>query len=183
MHTCVGGREEKHQPSRMFLVCQTQCQPGGVHSCPPGTAAQWQGQDPQPPLAFGMWRVPNGTPANGHSGGWDVVLCQWDSDSPALGDPLWSTRKALGEHPQAGHTGRTLLNPFQRGHRSHWKMDHELSFLTASGKINVLTLRVSFFQWTFPCWAGISISCCHRADSCSLWDPSFLALGMMNLTF
>lgn len=146
MHTCVGDREEKHQPCRMFLVCHTLWQPGGVHSCPPGGAAQFQGQDTPVQEEDGICDV-----------GRAVVGGTWSSASGTMSlqhceDPLWTTRKAQWKHPQAGHTGRTLLNSFQHGHitQSHWKMDLELSFLTASRKINVLILRVSFFQGIFP---------------------------------
>lgn len=57
--------------------------------------------------------------------------------------------------------------------RSHWRLDLELSVLTVSGRRNFLILSVSYFQWTFPCWAGISISCCHRAYICHLLRPIF----------
>lgn len=108
MHYCVGDREEKHQPHGMFWVCDTQCQPGGGHSCP-------QVQQPSSRLGHSACTAGRGW----HLGcEWWVGcgLCQWDNESPALWGSLWSTRKALGEHPQAGHTGRTLLNSFQHGH-------------------------------------------------------------------
>lgn len=171
LHTCVGDWEEKHQPHRMLSACHTQCQPGGL---PAGPRCCSPAPGPgQPACTAGRgWHL------GGEEcwGGWDVLLCQWES--PGLWGSLWSTRKALGEHPQAGHTGGTLLNSFNvaTSHRSHWNMELELSFLTASGKINVLILRVSFLQWTFPCWAGVSISCCHRAEQLLSLGPIFPCL-------
>lgn len=148
---------------------------------PPGTAAQLQGQDTQPPLqegvAFGMWRVPWWV---GHG---PLPVGQWVSSTVEI--PSRPPEKLREITPRlVTHRGHywTLSN-MATSHRSHWRMDLGLLLLTASGKMNVLIPRVSFFQWTFPCWAAISISCCHRAETCYLWDPSFLALSMMNLTF
>lgn len=179
MHSCVGGREEKHQPHAvlgMFWGCHWQCQPGGVPNCPPGTAAQFQAGHSGRGWHLGCEEC---------CGGWDVLLCQWDSESPVLWDPLCTPERLWEGTPRLLTQAGLCWAPSSTAtsHRSHCKTGLGLSFLTASGKINVLILRVSFFQWTFPCWAGISISCWHRADSCSLWDPSFLALSTKNLTF
>lgn len=91
MHTCVGGREEKHQPSRMFLVCQTQCQPGGGSQLPPRYSSPVTGPGP----SASNWHLG----CEERRGGWDVVLCQWDSDSPApWGSPL-EHQKGSGRAP------------------------------------------------------------------------------------
>lgn len=61
----------------------------------------------------------------GRGGIWDVksavVGGTWSSTSGTMslqhcGDPFQTTREAQGDHPQAGHTQRTLLNSIQHGH-------------------------------------------------------------------
>lgn len=182
IHSCVGDREEKHQPYRMFLICHTWCQPGGVHSYPPPRYSSpltgpGHSLHSRKAMAFGMWRVPWWV---GHGplpvGQWVFSTVEIPSRPP---EKLWESTPRLVTHRGHYWTPSNMAT----SHRSHRRMDLGLSFLTASGKMNVLIPRVSFFQWTFPCWAGISISCSHRPESCYLWDPSFLAFSTMNLTF
>lgn len=107
MHSCVGGREEKHHPGGCFEDVTGSASLGELPAAP-----QVQQPSSRPGHSGRGWHLG----CEECHGGWDVLLCQWDNESPALWDPLCSTRKALGEHPQAAHTGRTLVSPFQHGH-------------------------------------------------------------------
>lgn len=78
-------------------------------------------------------------------GGWDVLLCQWDSESPVLWDPLCTPERLWEGTPRLLTQAGLCWAPSSTAtsHRSHCKTGLGLSFLTASGKINVLILRVS----------------------------------------
>lgn len=61
LHTCVGDREEKHQPHRMLSACHTQGQPGGAPSWPqvlqPSSRARTPSLHCREGMAFGMGGV------------------------------------------------------------------------------------------------------------------------------
>lgn len=73
-------------------------------------------------------------------------------------------------------TDRTLLISSQHSHSRQIPLEteRELSFLAVSGRRNLPIIRVSHFQWTFPYWAGMSISWCHRAYTCHILRSTFL---------
>lgn len=58
---------------------------------------------------------------------------------------------------------RTLLTSIQHGHTRQIPLAAGPWILIPHSKWSLLILRVSYLRWTFPCWAVISISCCHRA--------------------
>lgn len=68
---------------------------------------------------------------------------------------------------------RRLLTSIQHGHIRQIPLGAGPWILIPHSKWSFLILRVSYFQWTFPCWVGISISCCHRAYIYHLLRPTF----------